>query len=128
MRVRVHYNLTRHVWSIFTHRHGGKRGALGWYLLEHRDSVALTDVVPVVSIKTIERIRRAYATTGKPQREICARLEGTLADHRAETAGMRKVVFNPYTLDSFVWADTGAEYTGSSTVILPNGKTYALAN
>ena len=126
MKGRVHYNLTRRVWSVYAYRRGGKRNAMGWFLHCHMDTLALADVVPVVAAATIARIRKAYATTGKPQREICARLEGTLTDLPPNVDDYRVVRFNPYTTDTFQW-DDGTTYEGSALVVLPSNHTHALA-
>lgn len=122
-RVRVHYHLTKRIWSIFQ-----KVPGKGWRLAEHRKAVLLSDVIPVISRSRCQAIRASWEQKGKRAREICARLEGNLeAIDNPEVLGasVQIVRFNPYRGDDFTYPD-GTVYVGSVSALLPAEDTYAI--
>lgn len=103
-RVTVHYNLTKckpgrdpkpgETCFVIRDKPGGK--TIGYTV-----KVALKDVEPVIYPKTIARIRKKTSTTGRPQREVCCFLRGTIIP-ASQVKGKKEVgSFNPFTSPCF---------------------------
>ena len=121
-QVRVHFNLRTRRWSVST-----KIKGKGWRVAGHYDAIRLTDAVPIVSKKGVDRIR------AKGQREVIAKIEGTFAEGWDAQKGCafyelpqgEKVRFNPHKRYDF-FKDSGATWSKSSEVFFPTGVGYFL--
>jgi hypothetical protein len=89
-RVRVHYHLRRHDWSVVDRSTGRVAANVA--------NITLADVDFVVQPKGLERIRR------RGQREVIAYALGTIAavnDPSPREGRPNEITFNPYRADTF---------------------------
>lgn len=104
----VYRTLNRRAWSL---RHARR-------VVEHRDSVTLTDVRFVVSEAGARRVRTRF------QREVVAYARGVLSESPVP-AGAQRVRFNPYRADAFTLDDGSPIRAAALVHFLADGSCWA---
>ena len=109
MRVFVYYNLHKHVWSIKA-LEGPQKGKI----VAHRAEVWLRDARPVVSLSGRARVLRDQ------QKNVHAAIVGEWVPPKGFTKGaeVRRVTYNPYKYNTFVYTDDESMYCGSPMALL----------
>lgn len=111
MRVRVYYNLTKHVWSVQKYIPGK-----GWRVAEHLPRLALHNA------KTVIMKHGQQRTRSEGKKYVHAFIEGELNDSDVLVSKSHKrITYNPQRDDDFVWKDSGELFTTSSEVVLCKG-------
>lgn len=119
MRVRVYYNLHKHVWSIKCMERGPKYNRV----IAHRRVLELTGAKPVVSLAGQRRVRE------EGRKNVHAYIEGDwdLLTFPQESS-MQRITYNPYKDKGFRYLDSKEEYTGSSIALFHPNRTVYVAN
>jgi len=119
MNVQVYWNLHKNVWSV---RHKGK-------VISHQGIICLSDVTFRVQPAGRDRVRRegkknvhafacgTYDTRSLPNSVIIRGGEG-----------MRKITYNPYRFDSFVYDDDLTPVTKCDRVVLSGRNVWEVPN
>lgn len=131
-RVKVYFNLHKKCWSVKSMDTGEDYGKVKY----HATSVELFHAVPKVSKAGQARVRR------EKKKNVHAGILGRMNwfDDRQESIDYaynhnvnnkranpkwREITYNPYKHDTFVYVDTGEEFTGADRVYLLDKKVYA---
>ena len=121
-KVRVYWNLHKKMWSVQDRKTG--------LVIAHTDHIALTDAKFVVRKAGQEKVRR------EGKKNVHAFAVGTVypADMYAligySSFDVKKVTYNPYKNDTFIFAQTGepaADVSVISLAMTPEGKPSVLA-
>jgi hypothetical protein len=103
MYVQVYWNLHKNIWSI---RNKGK-------VIAHRNALTLSDVTFRVQPAGRDRVRR------EGKKNVHAFACGTFDTRKiSDSASMRKITYNPYKFDSFVYEDDLTPVTKCDRVVL----------
>ncbi|ATN94069.1 hypothetical protein J4U01_gp089 [Mycobacterium phage Kumao] len=115
MRVFVYYNLHRHLWSIKALEGPDKGRVVG-----HSQVVVLRNAEGKVSEAGRQRVLR------ERKKNVHAGIVGDWVLGEAVTfdSSARKVTYNPYKYDRFVYADTEEPFEGSDVAILAHRAVY----
>jgi hypothetical protein len=104
MKVRVYYNLHKHMLSIQS------KGENGWRVISHESSVALREVKFKVSEAGRQRVLR------EKQKNVHAFIEGTLVQGDEEISADTPVSYNPYR-GPFFQSEKGDVHSAHSVII-----------
>lgn len=107
MKVFVYYNLHRKLWSVKA-LEGPRKGRV----IAHSHYVVLRDAVGKVSQAGRERVLR------ERRKNVHAGIVGTLVEAEAHQIPARKVTYNPYKYETFVYADDQSPFEGTSFAVL----------
>ncbi|AMQ66828.1 hypothetical protein SEA_SHAM4_88 [Mycobacterium phage Sham4] len=116
MRVFVYYNLHRHLWSVKALEGPDKGRVIGWHPV-----VVLRGVEGKVSEAGRQRVIRTR------KKSVHAGLVGEwITDGSAMIRGTaRKVTYNPYLYETFVYEDDKTPFQGADVAVLANKTVYA---
>lgn len=115
MKVKVYYNLHNHKWSL--------QDAVSGLVLGHASCVALSNVTPKVSEAGRQRVLKekrknvhaflvgelatVFDFTSFKGRNLEGRYHAIMYPPNIEnTVGVKRVTYNPYTMDRFMYRDT----------------------
>lgn len=130
-RVKVYFNLHKKCWSVKSMDTGEDYGKVKY----HATSIELFHAVPKVSKAGQARVRREKKKNvhagilgrmnwfDDRQRSIDYAYKSNINNKRANPK-WREVTYNPYKHDTFVYVDTGEEFTGSRQALLMDKKVY----
>lgn len=108
MRVRVYYNLHKHVWSIKSMERGPKYNRV----ITHREHLEITDAKPVVSLAGQRRVRE------EGKKYVHAYIEGNWGlTSTPINSSMHRITYNPYKDKGFNYLAFNQEYNGSDIAI-----------
>ena len=102
--VRVHKNLSNGRWVICA-RVAGK----SWQAIQYADAIELADVTPVVSVKSVDRIRKSG------DREVVAKIQGIYLGTGNGSKLPIEVRYNPFVNVNF-YTESG-DFAGSSRAV-----------
>jgi len=115
MRVRVYYNLTKHIWSVQKHIPG-----TGWRVAGHLKSLALDNV------KTVVNDYGQQQTRAEGKKYVHAFLEGDICTCAFKrTPSHRRIRYQPQFDNTFMWEHNNKVFTSSRQVVLTDSA-YAL--
>lgn len=108
MRVRVYYNLHKHVWSIKCMERGPKYNRV----IAHREVLELAGVKPVVSLAGQRKVRE------EGKKNVHAYIEGQWKLTTTPlNSSMHRITYNPYKDKGFRYLAFNQEYTGSDIAL-----------
>ncbi len=112
MRVRVYYNLHKHVWSIKCMERGPKYNRV----VAHREVLELTQAKPVISKAGQERVRK------EGKKYVHAYIEGHWDDITfPRDTSYHRITYNPYKDNNFRYVAFKGDYSGSDIALFhPN--------
>lgn len=112
MRTDVYWNLHKHIWSL---RQKGK-------VIAHMGTVVLSDVTFRVQPAGRERVRRE----GKKNVHAFAQGNYEMSHSYKDYTIGRRITYNPYKNDTFVYADDLTPVTHSDRILLQNKRIWEL--
>ena len=118
MRVFVYYNLHKKVWSVRA-MEGPDKGRV----IQHARTVVLQDATAKVSEAGRQRVLR------EGRKNVHAGMVGTLLESSSDGItwaldNWRGITYNPYKGPSFVYRDSGRDYSGSTFAIMTDKRVF----
>lgn len=113
-RVFVYYNLRKKTWSVKA-LNGPDRGRV----IQHGDLIIVRNAQGRVSEAGRQQVMR------ERRKNVHAGIVEELATEATLTAGARRVTYDPYKNETFIYADDGSPFTGSDAVVMAGKRVYA---
>jgi len=107
VRVQVYWNLHQKCWSVVS-LEGHRKGRV----VAHTDKVFIRDASFVVQPAGRDRVRR------EKKKNVHAFVRGTWMTSLETGDGWKKIIYNPYKDESFIFSDTGHPVFAAKSVAM----------